>query len=82
MAKVLTDTFPVMGSSHETLRVPTAGIGASAQSGERLCLVRQTGVKQVAREAEQTPIEFSQSHITLNGSGSSPLHHSPVNEIS
>lgn len=64
------------------MRVPTAGIGASARSGERLCLVRQTGVKQVAREAEQTPIEFSQSHITLNGSGSSPLHHSPVNEIS
>lgn len=63
-------------------RAPTAGVGASAWSGERLCLVRQTGVKQVAREAEQTPIEFSQSHITPNGSGSSPLHHSPVSEIS
>lgn len=50
------------------------------------CWVRRAFVPcntdRCAREAEQAPIEFSQNYITPNGSGSSPLHHSPVNEIS
>lgn len=64
------------------LWVPKARTGARVWLREWLHLGRQTCAKEVVRKAEQIPIEFLQSYITPNSSGSSPLHHSPVNEIS
>lgn len=71
-----------MGSILWALWVPKSGTGATAWLREWMYLGRQTGVNEVVRKAEQIPSQFLQSYITPNGSRSSPLHHSPVSEIS
>lgn len=71
-----------MGSILWALWVPKSGTGAMAWLRECMYLRRQTGANEVVRKAEQIPSQLLQSYITPNGSRSSPLHHSPVSEIS
>lgn len=85
VAKILVDLLePWWRDRKHPIRfvVSTAGIRDGARLREHSCFGRQTGAKEVVREAGRTPIECSQSYVTPNGNGSFPLHHSPVNEIS